>query len=72
MATKDEKERELHLRAIDMLSRETGIVVAEIIPLYEMELEKLRKTARVNDFLTVLVSRRVKDVLKNGEVVGAE
>ncbi len=66
----NEKESELHSRAIETLARDTGTTAEEVVPLYEMELVKLKETARINDFLTVLVSRRVRETLKRGEAIG--
>lgn len=61
----DEMEKKRHERATEMLARDTGVPVEEISQLYQQELEKLKEGARIKDFLTLFVSRRVKELLKN-------
>lgn len=61
----DDKERALHSGAIQDLSRESGLPEWEIGRIYEQELDKLRRTARVKDYLPVLTRRRVKENLRN-------
>lgn len=61
----DEMGKKRHARALEILARDTGVPVDKVGRLYELELEKLKKGARIKDFLTLLVSRRVKDLLKN-------
>jgi hypothetical protein len=61
----DDKERTLHSSAIHDLSRESGLPEWEIGRIYEQELDKLRRTARVKDYLPVLTHRRVKENLRN-------
>jgi hypothetical protein len=60
----DEVEKKRHAHAIQTLARDMGIPVEEVNQLYEQELEKLKEYARVKDFLPLIVSRRVKDLLK--------
>lgn len=61
----DDKERALHSGAIHDLSRESGLPEWEIGRIYEQELDKLRRTARVKDYLPVLIRRLVKENLRN-------
>ena len=61
----DDKERALHSGAIQDLSRESGLPEWEIGRIYEQELDKLRRTARVKDYLPVLIRRLVKENLRN-------
>ncbi len=60
----DDKERTLHKGAIHDLSRESGLPEWEIGKMYEQELDKLKQTARVKDFLPVLTRRLVKETLR--------
>lgn len=60
----NDKERTLHSGMIHDLSRESGLPEWEIGRIYEQELDKLMKTARVKDFLPVLIRRLVKDNLR--------
>jgi hypothetical protein len=59
----DEKEERQHVAAIQILIKDEGSSEEEIRRLYEGVLEELKKEARVKNFLTILVSRKVKDLL---------
>ncbi|MFY9268790.1 MAG: DUF3562 domain-containing protein [Candidatus Manganitrophaceae bacterium] len=61
----EEKEKARHQSAIRMLSRDLGIPAHEIGALYEGVLEELKRTARVKDYLPILASRQVRDLLHN-------
>lgn len=61
----NDKERTLHKVAIHDLSRESGLPEWEIGKLYEEELDKLKQTARVKDYLPVLTRRLVKETLRH-------
>lgn len=56
-------DRERHLDAIRRLADSLGKPLEVVQSLYERELERLSPDARVKDYLTVLVTRRVKDQL---------
>ncbi len=60
----DEAERQIHLHAMQILCKEIILPEEEIRELYERELERLKGTARVKDFLVVLVCRAVRDTLR--------
>jgi hypothetical protein len=60
----DEAEKTLHARAIKTLARDLKSPEAQISQIYELELEKLKVDARVKEFLTVLVSRRIREILR--------
>lgn len=62
----NDAERDLHYRAMRRLSRESGVSEGEIQRLYEELLCGLRERARVRDYLAILVSRNVKDMLRKG------
>ena len=59
----DENEKRVHATAIQILTKDEGSSEDEIRRLYEGVLEELKRNARVKHFLTILVSRRVKDLL---------
>lgn len=61
----DDNERTLHSGVIHDLSRESGLPEWEIGRIYEQELDKLKRTARVKDFLPVLTRRLVIENLRN-------
>lgn len=58
---KTEAEKQQHLSAIFMLARELGVGEESVKLLYEKELQALHEHAQVRTFLSVLVSRSVKD-----------
>jgi uncharacterized protein (DUF2236 family) len=62
----DDAERDLHYRAIQRLAQDTGISEEEVQILYEAVLRTIRERARIKDYLAILVSRNVKDVIKRG------
>ena len=59
----DENEKRIHATAIQILTRDEGSSEEEVRRLYEGILEELKKDAKVKSFLTILVSRKVKDLL---------
>ena len=60
-------EQALHDGAIDALADEMKIDVSEVRAVYEREYVRLRRAARVRDFLPVLVARHTRDVLRQRE-----
>ncbi|MGZ3238772.1 MAG: DUF3562 domain-containing protein [Burkholderiaceae bacterium] len=54
-----------HAHVIDQLSKEVDRPVKEIEPLYEDILTQLRAKATIHDYLAILVSKRVKYILKH-------
>jgi len=59
-----DNDNDQHVRAIDKLVRELGVPAEEVSRSYREILEELRKNARVKAFLPVLVSRGVKERLR--------
>lgn len=59
----NETEGKIHLNAIQSLVRETGMSAEMVSPLYESVFARLRHHARIKEFLPILVSREVKDIL---------
>jgi|GEM_PF-2582924 hypothetical protein len=57
------EEKTQHERIIGMLANETSRSIAEVEPLYEDILAHLKDRASVQDYLPILVSRRVKALL---------
>jgi hypothetical protein len=47
-----------------MLAMDSGIAEEEIQVLYETILGNFKEKARIKDFLALLVSRNVKDIIK--------
>jgi hypothetical protein len=63
----NETERRQHLSAIHMLSIASGIPEDDIRSLYESELSILKEHARIKDFLSVLVSRKIRGKLEQNK-----
>ena len=60
----NERERRVHQHAVQLIARDVGRSVSDVIPLYETELASFKGRARIKDFLSILVSQRVKEMLK--------
>jgi hypothetical protein len=56
-----------HVYAIDVLVQETQRPLAEIAKLYVNELTRLQTGARVQDYLVLLTSKRVRESLRRGK-----
>lgn len=54
-----------HMHMIERLADEIGLPVTEVKPLYEDIFMNMRDNARIHDYLPILVSKRVKDLLKH-------
>ncbi len=60
---KNEAEARQHYAAISSLAEHLRHPEVGVRPLYEIILARFNRTARIRDFLAVLVSRRVKDLM---------
>jgi len=61
-----EAEKRQHSSAIDMLANDLGIAEDSIRPFYENELRELQEHAQIRTFLSILVSRRIKEKIDKG------
>jgi hypothetical protein len=59
----DEIEQKQHFSAIQRLVIDVSSSEEEIRPLYEDVLKELKRDARIKTFLSILVSKRVKELL---------
>jgi hypothetical protein len=57
----------LHVYAIDALAQETKRPLAEVAHVYVDELTRLQTGARVQDYLVLLTSKRVRESLRRGK-----
>ncbi len=62
----NDTEQRLHSQAIQMLARDLGRPEEEIRRNYETILCSLKERARIKDYLVILVSRNVKDMITRG------
>jgi hypothetical protein len=53
-----------HERAIEALARESHVPIDQVAQLYEHELTGLKVGARITDFLTILTTRKVREILR--------
>jgi len=60
----DESERLRHLNAMQIVAMHAGSPIEEVAKLYEKVLEGFKGSAKIRDFLPILVSKRVKDLLR--------
>ena len=65
MLYQTEAEKRQHSSAIDMLARDLEISEDAIRPFYEIELRALQEQAQIKTFLSILVSRKVKEKINN-------
>jgi hypothetical protein len=61
----EESELRKHMNVIARLAEELCLPVAQIEPLYSEILAGLRSQARIRDYLPILVSKALKDLLRN-------
>jgi hypothetical protein len=61
----DANDRVKHLHNMERLAEEIHRPMQEITPLYEDILAYMKSKARIQDYLPILVSKRVKSLLKN-------
>jgi hypothetical protein len=60
----DENEKNQHFYAIHMLARDAGSSEEKIRALYESVLLEFKNEAIVKTYLTILVSKKVKQILE--------
>jgi hypothetical protein len=61
---KDEKERQLHYKSIEIILQKSEASEEEIERLYRIVLLRFKREANVKDFLPILVARRVEYLLE--------
>ena len=62
--SEDETEQKKHRQSVEDLSGFLGMPWERILAVYERELALMKQRARVKDYLPILVSRRVKKLLR--------
>ncbi|SEM25424.1 Protein of unknown function [Syntrophus gentianae] len=60
----EETERKKHQQSIEDLCRLLEMPMEKISAAYAQELEMMRHTAKIKEFLPILVSRKVKSFLR--------
>jgi hypothetical protein len=64
--SEDETEQKKHRQSVENLSGFLDTPRERIVAVYEQELILMGRMARVRDYLPILVSRRVKNLLRLG------
>jgi hypothetical protein len=59
----DDNDERLHINAIEMLALRDEASIEDVKRLYEIVLRRFKKSAKIKDFLPILVSRRVEYLL---------
>ena len=59
----DENEQKQHFSAIQILVKDAGSSEEEIRHLYEDVLQEFKKEAKIKTFLSILVSKKVRNLL---------
>jgi hypothetical protein len=59
----DETEQKQHFSAIQKLVKDVSSSEEEIRPLYEGVLQEFKNEAKIRTFLSILVSKKVKEIL---------
>jgi hypothetical protein len=65
----DSEEPAKHRDAIEAIAEELSRPVSEVKDAYESEFARLKKTARVTDYLALFASRRAREALIGGQPV---
>jgi hypothetical protein len=60
----DANDRSRHWHNMERLAEETGRPVLELAPLYEEVLANYNSRARIQDYVPILVSKNVKEMLR--------
>ena len=62
--SEDEAEKRKHHQSVENLSERLDMPREHIVAVYEQELLLIGRMARIRDYLPILVSRRVKNLLR--------
>jgi hypothetical protein len=68
----NDSEKGQHLRAMRKLSEDLHIPMKDVRDIYEEVLCKVRDGAKIKDFLVILVSRHVKELIKKDTAAGGQ
>ena len=58
------RESSTHERAIEALAQQSHVPIDQVAQLYERELAMLKVGARITGFLTILTTRKVREILR--------
>ncbi len=67
MMYQNDAEKRQHISAIQVLASDFGLSEEFVRSLYERELESLIERARIKDYLSVLVIRRLREKISRGK-----
>jgi len=61
----DKSENMKHVHALDILAKDLGISADDILSAYRCEFDRLSQQAKIRDFLSIIIARRVRGIVKN-------
>ncbi len=64
LSYEDQSERQQHRHTIQVIAKSAGYSEEDIGGLYESVLQELKARSRIKSYLTVLASRRVKELIR--------
>ena len=61
----DEGENKKHVDALDILAKDLGVSADAMLSAYRCEFDRLVQQAKIRDFLSILIARKVRDIVKS-------
>jgi hypothetical protein len=61
----DDNENMKHVHAVDILAKDLGISADDILSAYRCEFDRLSRQAKIRDFLSIIITRKVRGIVKN-------
>jgi hypothetical protein len=62
----DSRENKKHADALDNLSKDLGISIGALMAVYRSEFDRLDRQAKIRDYLSIFIVRKVRDSVKTG------
>jgi hypothetical protein len=66
----DEGENKKHLDALEILAKDLGISADAMLSVYRCEFDRLTPQAKIRDYLSILIARKVRGIVKNDYLHG--
>ncbi len=62
----DSRENKKHVDALDNLAKDLGISIGALMAAYRSEFDRLDRQAKIRDYLSIFIVRKVRDSVKTG------